>query len=219
MNRARKFITMKMKKRMELRATKKGKKDHLKARKLLSERVIEQLRAQFAQQGLIKADGQVEEGAEGTTKKFTIEIGGSGSVNVSEKQAPVNDLKKADTGNVGSADFSAVKPQRNEADTGSMASDEILNISSTKQKKKKKSKSQRKRDAAIREEASGEKKRRVVFKVENNITREFHKHSKVATRVLPSSSKPTTILKSAIKKPREAKQAEKLNAKVAKFAQ
>jgi len=41
MNRARKFITKKMAKRMELRATKKTKKDHLKARKLFSEQVMD----------------------------------------------------------------------------------------------------------------------------------------------------------------------------------
>ena len=50
MNRARKFVTMKMKKRMELRMTKKGKKDRLKARKLLSEQVMQQLRARLEQQ-------------------------------------------------------------------------------------------------------------------------------------------------------------------------
>ncbi len=49
MNKARKFITMKMKKRMELRMTKKGKKDRLKARKMLSEQVIAQLRAKLEQ--------------------------------------------------------------------------------------------------------------------------------------------------------------------------
>ena len=40
MNRARKFITMRMKKRMELRMTKNAKKEKMKARKLLSEQVI-----------------------------------------------------------------------------------------------------------------------------------------------------------------------------------
>ena len=40
MNRARKFITMRMKKRMELRMTKKGKKDRIQARKLLSEQLM-----------------------------------------------------------------------------------------------------------------------------------------------------------------------------------
>jgi uncharacterized protein (DUF2344 family) len=49
MNRARKFITLKMKKRMELRTTKKTIKDKVKMRKLLSEKIMDQLRAQFAQ--------------------------------------------------------------------------------------------------------------------------------------------------------------------------
>ena len=40
MNRARKFITMRMKKRMELRMTKNANKERIKARKLLSEQVI-----------------------------------------------------------------------------------------------------------------------------------------------------------------------------------
>lgn len=48
MNRARKFITMKMRKRMEMRLTKKDKKDKIKARKRLSEQVLAQLRARFA---------------------------------------------------------------------------------------------------------------------------------------------------------------------------
>lgn len=61
-----------------------------------------------------------------------------------------------------------------------------------------------------REEASGVKRRRVIFKVENNTTREFHKHSKVATKVLPNSAGPTPELKSAIKKTRGDKQTEKL---------
>ena len=40
MNRARKFVTLKMKKRMELRMTKKGKKDRIMAKKMLSEQII-----------------------------------------------------------------------------------------------------------------------------------------------------------------------------------
>ena len=94
----------------------------------------------------------------------------------------------------------------------------MLNISATKQKKKKKSKSQRKKDALEREEASGVKRRRVVFKMDNNTTREFHTHSKVATKVLPNSSEPTPVLKSAIKKSRTDKQTQKLKSKHAKFA-
>ena len=74
-----------------------------------------------------------------------------------------------------------------------------------KPKKKKKSKAQKRQEAEAREAATGEKRRRIVFKLENNVTREFHQHSKVATRVLPSSSAPAGILKSAIKKPREVK--------------
>ena len=49
MNRARKFITMKMRKRAELRATKKTKKDRMNARKLLSEQLMKQLRARIQQ--------------------------------------------------------------------------------------------------------------------------------------------------------------------------
>ena len=44
MNRARKFITMRMKKRQELRVVKKGKKDKVKQRKLLSNSMLDQLR-------------------------------------------------------------------------------------------------------------------------------------------------------------------------------
>ena len=40
MNKARKFVTLKMKKRMELRMTKKGKKDRIMAKKMLSEQII-----------------------------------------------------------------------------------------------------------------------------------------------------------------------------------
>jgi len=94
----------------------------------------------------------------------------------------------------------------------------VLNISATKQKKKKKSKSQRKKAALEREEATGVKRRRVVFKFENNTTREFHAHSKVATKALPHSSEPTPVLKSAIKKSRSDKQTQKLKSKHAKFA-
>ena len=53
MNRARKFVTLKMKKRMELRATKKTIKDKIQMRKMLSEKIMGQLRAQFAAQGRI----------------------------------------------------------------------------------------------------------------------------------------------------------------------
>jgi len=50
MNRARKFITMKMKRRMELSKTKKSKKERMKARKLLSDSLMKQLRARMEQQ-------------------------------------------------------------------------------------------------------------------------------------------------------------------------
>ena len=56
-----------------------------------------------------------------------------------------------------------------------------------------------------------------MFRTENNVTREFHKHSKVATRADVTSST-VSPLKSAIKMPRQAKQAEKLKTKQAKFA-
>ena len=56
MNRARKFVTLKMKKRMELRATKKTIKDKILMRKMLSEKIMGQLRAQFAAQGMIQVE-------------------------------------------------------------------------------------------------------------------------------------------------------------------
>ena len=59
MNRARKFVTMKMKKRSELRTTKTGIKDKKKMRKLLSDQILSQLRAQFEQQGMVE-DGEAE---------------------------------------------------------------------------------------------------------------------------------------------------------------
>lgn len=62
---------------------------------------------------------------------------------------------------------------------------------------------------ALQEASAEGGKRRVVFKTENNETREFHKHSKVATRALPAKQ-PVKPLKSAIRMPRAAKQAEKL---------
>lgn len=106
-----------------------------------------------------------------------------------------------------------------QADAGSTGSDEVLEISTSKPKKQKKTKAQRRLEATAREAASGgEKRRRVIFKPERNETREFHKHSKVATRSLEVSSAPKSILKSAIKKPREEKQAKKMTKKVAKFA-
>ena len=108
--------------------------------------------------------------------------------------------------------------QQQQADAGSTGSDEVLNISTMKQKKKKKSKGQRKRENEEKEAASGVKKRRLVFNLENNETREFHKHSRVATRALPNDSTQSEPLKSAIKKPREAKQTAKLQKKQFRFA-
>ena len=119
----------------------------------------------------------------------------------------------ADTGNqaADSEKRHMLDQQQQQIDAGSTGSDEILNISSTKQKKKKKTKGQRKRDAEEKEAASGVKKRKVIFNTENNITREFHTHSRVATRALPNDfHNKSEPLKSAIKKPREAKQAAKL---------
>ena len=49
------------------------------------------------------------------------------------------------------------------------------------------------------------------------MTREFHTYSKVATRAMPNA--PSKPLKSAIKAPRETKQADKLKSKQARFAQ
>jgi len=45
-----------MKKRMELRATKKTIKDKILMRKMLSEKIMGQLRAQFAAQGMIQVE-------------------------------------------------------------------------------------------------------------------------------------------------------------------
>ena len=109
----------------------------------------------------------------------------------------------ADTGN---QPVQAEKIQSHEPviDAGSTGSDEVINISTAKKQKKKKTKSQKRKDAALREQQTGERKRRVVFKTENNVTREFHQHSKVATRALPNRKAPEN-LKSAIKKNRETK--------------
>ena len=105
-----------------------------------------------------------------------------------------------------------------QVDSGSTGSDEVLNITSAKKTKKKKSRAQKRELAAAKEKAmGGDKRRKVVIVTENNITREFHKHSKVATSALPSNRQETP-LKSAIKKPRQDKQNEKMRAKVAKFA-
>lgn len=57
MNRARKFVTMKMKKRMEMRANKKTMKDKRNMRKMLSDQIMNQLRQQFQEQGMIEAEG------------------------------------------------------------------------------------------------------------------------------------------------------------------
>ena len=54
-----------------------------------------------------------------------------------------------------------------------------------------------------------------MFKTENNVTRLFHQHAKVATRALPNLG--PKALKSAIKAPRETKQKDKLKAKQARF--
>ena len=91
MNRARKFITMKMKKRIELRDAKNKVKNKIKARKLLSEQVLAQLRAQFEQQGLMVEEGQ-EEGNK-------IETGGDAEDD--EGGEPIISAKSpsADTGN------------------------------------------------------------------------------------------------------------------------
>lgn len=76
MNRARKFITMRMRKRMELRMTKKEKKDKVKARKLLSDQVLTQLKAKLAEQGLLNDKGEIDgQQAEGTTQKFVFHLG------------------------------------------------------------------------------------------------------------------------------------------------
>ena len=61
MNRARKFVTLRMKRRAELRMTKNGKKSKANQRKLLSEQVIAQLRERFAQQGR-EAEAKAEGG-------------------------------------------------------------------------------------------------------------------------------------------------------------
>ena len=121
----------------------------------------------------------------------------------------------ADTGNQASESEkrNAKQLMEQQADAGSTGSDEVLNITQTKKsKKKRKSKGQIKREAEEKEAATGEKRRKVVFKLENNTSREFHTHSKVATRALPNVKSAST-LKSAIKKPREDKLNEKLKKK------
>lgn len=45
MNKARKFVTMRMRRRIELRTSKNEKKDKVKARKAMSEQLLKQLRA------------------------------------------------------------------------------------------------------------------------------------------------------------------------------
>jgi len=88
----------------------------------------------------------------------------------------------------------------------STGSDDIMNISSANgvSSKKKKSKSEKRRARkakALEAEANGSaNKRRVVFKLNNNVTREFHMHSKVATRSLAESTERAKPLKAAIKK-------------------
>ena len=235
MNRARKFVTMKMKKRAEMRVAKGSLKDRIRAKKVLSEKVMQQLRAQFERQGLINEDGEIDVekmGGEGATKKMTLTIGGDQGDQAEEKtETSPKKIKsmevqqpQADTGNQATEKYtsdesSEVKQKGGQqADAGSTGSDEVLNISATKQKKKKLSKSQRKRAALEREEATGVKRRRVVFKMDKNTTREFHTYSKVATKVLPNSSEPSLVLKSAIKKSRSDKQTQKLKSKHAKFA-
>ena len=209
MNRARKFITMKMKKRMELRDSKNSKKNKIRARKLLSEQVLAQLRAQFEQQGLMNQEDQVNVNK--------IETGGDAEEDEGS-ETPIVSAKSgaADTGNQ-AADSEKRQmfhlDQQQQIDAGSTGSDEILNISATKQKKKKKTKGQRRRETAEKESTSGVKKRKVIFNTENNVTREFHSHSRVATRALPNDPQLSEPLKSAIKKPREAKQAVKLQKK------
>ena len=93
------------------------------------------------------------------------------------------------------------------------AEDETLNISVASKAQQKRLK-KKKRSRASKAEMDGESgKRRVKFEISKNVTREFHKHSKVATRSLPNyteDDKPA--LKPAIKKRREDKLEDKKSA-------
>lgn len=192
MNKARKFVTMRMRRRIELRTSKNEKKDKVKARKAMSEQLLKQLRAQFAQQGMIDDEtgevdtDKIQTDAEGK-KKFVFTLGGdeekkeSIQVTVPTKQeekvsSSSNMRASADTGNQAAESekrqaMRQQQEQQQQADAGSTGGDEVINIESNplKKKKKRKSKGQMKREAAEREEASGEKKRRVIFKLENNV--------------------------------------------------
>ena len=120
-----------------------------------------------------------------------------------EKQSPLDRLENA------------LKSHENE-ENGQVDQDQILDISMTKKPKNKKSKAEKKRLREQRELGQdGVKKRRVVFQLNQNQTREFHMHSRVATRSLASTSETLNKpLKSAIKKTR----GDKINAKIAKVA-
>lgn len=191
MNKARKFVTMRMRRRIELRTSKNEKKDKVKARKAMSEQLLKQLRAQFAQQGMIDDEtgevdtDKIQTDAEGK-KKFVFTLGGDEekkeSIQVTvptkqeEKVSSSNMRASADTGNQAAESekrqaMRQQQEQQQQADAGSTGGDEVINIESNplKKKKKRKSKGQMKREAAEREEASGEKKRRVIFKLENNV--------------------------------------------------
>ena len=191
MNKARKFVTMRMRRRIELRTSKNEKKDKVKARKAMSEQLLKQLRAQFAQQGMIDDEtgevdtDKIQTDVEGK-KKFVFTLGGDEekkeSIQVTvptkqeEKVSSSNMRASADTGNQAAESekrqaMRQQQEQQQQADAGSTGGDEVINIESNplKKKKKRKSKGQMKREAAEREEASGEKKRRVIFKLENNV--------------------------------------------------
>jgi hypothetical protein len=109
MNRARKFVTMKMKKRAELRTTKRGKKDRLKARQLLSEQVMRQLRAKFQQEGLINEDGEIDVekiGAEGSSRKMILNLSNNNPTNEDKDDTSSSSPiipREADTGNQASS--------------------------------------------------------------------------------------------------------------------
>jgi len=114
MNKARKFVTMRMRRRIELRTSKNEKKDKVKARKAMSEQLLKQLRAQFAQQGMIDDDtgeidtDKIQTDAEGK-KKLVFKLGGDEenkseaiqvTVPAKQEEQVINNMRaSADTGN------------------------------------------------------------------------------------------------------------------------
>ena len=141
MNRARKFVTMKMKKRMELRQTKKSKKDKAKMRKLLSEQLLEKIKQQFAGQGF---DVQQEEGADGSAQpKLTFKLERQEEPEKEAAQETVleaaQESQTSDTGNLAAEKDQELRKKLAEkpVDAGSTGSDDVITIQSKKVKTRK----------------------------------------------------------------------------------